>query len=794
MQKRAVKIINGKRKSDSRRPLFKSSEILTFACSSTPWQSSLRPSVSSDTSHAVLLDYLNRHGFGPYTFQALGASPVYQMAICHLPWGTDPGGILLELKCHGIQVDVVRYLEDLDLPHPVGYCPTFLVCMPDAASIQWLQATRSRLHSSVKIKLYISLTPKCCKKCQCYGHVATNCPAHQFAAVVLCVCVWGGGGAFDSLALLSDPVTVLTCLNFGQPLPSDQLWVARTGKRLPWSTVLPAAAAPVLRIAPPMASEFPPLLQPSSHGSAPVRGPLSSAVPPYLPSCSAALSSPFLPFLWTFVLFYLPFYSNFSLTVRPPAAYFHTQMAAAKHVYGYLKVIKKDGKDGSCYPLMYSSIVGSGSNCDIRIHAPGVEDEHCSISPTELGRVTLLTTSGLANRKTMKLLTYTELDKAMLEWFNQKCATGMPVLGNWRWKAKLVSYIKHFPHAETAGCMLHALDSVGLVCVIWALCSSLCTSLFYLSRGGGGDLLPSNREIDRAACCCRSCLDRQGWAAVVGRYKIILAGGGQTATATAIVTGPVQFVTATRYWDHMLIDVIHVNVLNFYEMSVTVFEMCVRKLIFKLNSAIQRTGLHDTLRVTYLCVARLVQIYLILHTQCVVKVKNLSGSSLVKVNGTDIKNRLVPLTHCDVISVAHRSFRFEYAADSPFHFNKDIGEIKKLVANSGLNDSRMALSGLKTAAGNLHNAMREGYGDMLKPMAVMTTLDTGDAAGVMSTIRWLMVLLRASSHCWDSPAFAARDVARELPPQVRKSTLILVLGLCSLENDEQFERQCWGFL
>ncbi|KAJ8883734.1 hypothetical protein PR048_015588 [Dryococelus australis] len=37
-------------------------------------------------------------------------------------------------------------------------------------------------------------------------------------------------------------------------------------------------------------------------------------------------------------------------------------------------------------------------------------------------------TSGLANRKT-KLLTYAELDKAILEWFNQKRAAGMPVLG-----------------------------------------------------------------------------------------------------------------------------------------------------------------------------------------------------------------------------------------------------------------------------------------------------------------------------------------------------------------------------
>ncbi|XP_063237561.1 proliferation marker protein Ki-67-like isoform X2 [Bacillus rossius redtenbacheri] len=64
-------------------------------------------------------------------------------------------------------------------------------------------------------------------------------------------------------------------------------------------------------------------------------------------------------------------------------------MATSNHVYGHLKVIKKDGKDGSCYPLLYTSIIGSGVNCDIRIHAPGVEDDHCSISPTDLGRVTV---------------------------------------------------------------------------------------------------------------------------------------------------------------------------------------------------------------------------------------------------------------------------------------------------------------------------------------------------------------------------------------------------------------------
>ncbi|KAJ8879414.1 hypothetical protein PR048_020022 [Dryococelus australis] len=39
-------------------------------------------------------------------------------------------------------------------------------------------------------------------------------------------------------------------------------------------------------------------------------------------------------------------------------------------------------------------------------------------------------TSGLANRKTMKILTYAELDKVMLEWFNQKRGVGMPVSGS----------------------------------------------------------------------------------------------------------------------------------------------------------------------------------------------------------------------------------------------------------------------------------------------------------------------------------------------------------------------------
>ncbi|KAJ8888810.1 hypothetical protein PR048_008302 [Dryococelus australis] len=45
--------------------------------------------------------------------------------------------------------------------------------------------------------------------------------------------------------------------------------------------------------------------------------------------------------------------------------------------------------------------------------------QHCSVDST----------SGLTNRKTTQLSTYVELDKAMLEWFNQKRAVGTPVSG-----------------------------------------------------------------------------------------------------------------------------------------------------------------------------------------------------------------------------------------------------------------------------------------------------------------------------------------------------------------------------
>jgi len=37
--------------------------------------------------------------------------------------------------------------------------------------------------------------------------------------------------------------------------------------------------------------------------------------------------------------------------------------------------------------------------------------------------------SGLSSRKTMKLSTYDELDKAMLQWFNQQRAQNIPVSG-----------------------------------------------------------------------------------------------------------------------------------------------------------------------------------------------------------------------------------------------------------------------------------------------------------------------------------------------------------------------------
>ncbi|KAJ8868198.1 hypothetical protein PR048_032007 [Dryococelus australis] len=48
----------------------------------------------------------------------------------------------------------------------------------------------------------------------------------------------------------------------------------------------------------------------------------------------------------------------------------------------------------------------------------------------------------------------------------------------------------------------------------------------------------------------------------VGRYKIILAGHGETAAATAVVTGLVQFITTARLWENMQTDAIHVNADN----------------------------------------------------------------------------------------------------------------------------------------------------------------------------------------------------------------------------------------
>ncbi|XP_069678964.1 serine-rich adhesin for platelets-like isoform X2 [Periplaneta americana] len=59
-------------------------------------------------------------------------------------------------------------------------------------------------------------------------------------------------------------------------------------------------------------------------------------------------------------------------------------------VHGYLSVIKRDGTDGSNYPVTTQTCtIGRGINNDVRIHVQTVSEEHCKIFISKFGQATL---------------------------------------------------------------------------------------------------------------------------------------------------------------------------------------------------------------------------------------------------------------------------------------------------------------------------------------------------------------------------------------------------------------------
>jgi len=55
---------------------------------------------------------------------------------------------------------------------------------------------------------------------------------------------------------------------------------------------------------------------------------------------------------------------------------------------GYLIIIKRDGRDGSVYPVTTPTCsVGRGLHNDIRIHVQSVSQEHCVIYTSDFKQV-----------------------------------------------------------------------------------------------------------------------------------------------------------------------------------------------------------------------------------------------------------------------------------------------------------------------------------------------------------------------------------------------------------------------
>ncbi|KAJ8885298.1 hypothetical protein PR048_011495 [Dryococelus australis] len=73
--------------------------------------------------------------------------------------------------------------------------------------------------------------------------------------------------------------------------------------------------------------------------------------------------------------------------------------------------------------------------------------------------------------------------------------------------------------------------------------------------------IPHRKLTWRLAIAAHAYIVRAGQRSV-GRYKIILVGGGKIAATTAVITGPIQFVTVAWYWGNMLIDAIHISALK----------------------------------------------------------------------------------------------------------------------------------------------------------------------------------------------------------------------------------------
>ena len=74
-------------------------------------------------------------------------------------------------------------------------------------------------------------------------------------------------------------------------------------------------------------------------------------------------------------------------------------MSGLKAFHGSIVVIKRNGKDGSVFPLVEDScLLGRGEWCDIRVQLPTVSREHCALSAApKAGRVQLCALSASAD-------------------------------------------------------------------------------------------------------------------------------------------------------------------------------------------------------------------------------------------------------------------------------------------------------------------------------------------------------------------------------------------------------------
>ncbi|KAJ8865632.1 hypothetical protein PR048_033152 [Dryococelus australis] len=124
-------------------------------------------------THKLLMEYLIANTFEPYTYSASGQSSQARIIFRNLPKDTHPEDIAEDLRRQGFTNPKVKILGDPKIERSPFYSPRVLVILPDNKDETKLLSTNQILH--YRTETYTSYTPKRCQKCQCYGHVASNC-------------------------------------------------------------------------------------------------------------------------------------------------------------------------------------------------------------------------------------------------------------------------------------------------------------------------------------------------------------------------------------------------------------------------------------------------------------------------------------------------------------------------------------------------------------------------------------------------------------------------------------------